>query len=154
MNPLEAQPLVRVVPSEPSELLFESVFVDCAPSQLLRFWTAPELLVRWWPPQAEIDARLGGRYLFRWPTMDWELYGTITTYSPPTDFGFTWSWRHQPETPSRDVHVHFTETDGVTDLVLRHSTYAEEDSEERTGHCDGWMHFLARLHSAISAAEQ
>jgi len=146
MSERETESDIRVVPSEDSELVLESVFQDCAPAPLLSFWTKSELLVRWWPRQEEIDARLGGRYTFRWPSMHWELYGAITTYSPPTDFDFTWSWRHQPHTPARHVHVHLTDGDGATRLVLRHGTYNEADIEERAGHREGWMHFLSRLH--------
>ena len=55
-------------------------------------WIAPELLTDWWPPEATIDAWLGGHYRLAWPTLQQTLQGVYTLYDPPHALAFTWKW--------------------------------------------------------------
>src|SRR6476646_7753076 len=62
--------------SGPELLILTSFYPDVSPRQLFAYWTQPEFLQQWWPPEAEVDLRPGGAYRLSWPSMEWTLRGT------------------------------------------------------------------------------
>lgn len=144
---------VRKVDSRRNVLVMTSDY-DCSAQQLFAKWTNPDLLTKWWPQEAKIEAHTGGSYHLAWLRQDWHLVGNYIALVPGVCLAFTWRWRHEPEQPTRSVVVTFAtlsdgEGGGKTRLTLTHSLYGEEqaEQEQRQSHFDGWMHFLARLHA-------
>jgi uncharacterized protein YndB with AHSA1/START domain len=139
--------------SGPEKLIVTSFYPGASPALLFKYWTQPELLRQWWPPEADVDARPGGQYHLSWPSMEWNLRGTYTAFEPGRTLAFTWQWDHEPHTPGREVTVTFEPVGDVgTQLTVTHGAYtvSTKDQEERSGHLDGWIYFLTRLHDALA----
>jgi uncharacterized protein YndB with AHSA1/START domain len=116
------------------------------PDEAFRDWTEPDRLRRWWPPEARLEARLGGTYEFAWPRQDWRLRGTYREFRPGRALAFTWTWDHEPAVTKR-VRVDFRPADeGGTQVELEHGPYGAgaRDGELRREHLEGWRHFLGR----------
>lgn len=125
-------------------------YPEIGPGELFCYWTEPDLLTRWWPRQAEVDLRRTGSFHFAWPEMDWHLRGVYSDIEPGRKLGFSWYWDHEPRVPARFVDVEFEPLgEGGTKLTVTHQMYGDgaADQEERKGHLEGWMYFLARLQS-------
>jgi len=122
-------------------------FFDLPASALFRYWIEPELLYMWWPPEAEVEPHVGGNYFLRWPSMDWTVRGTITRFEAGRSLGFTWAWDHEPDTPETEVIVDFTAAGEGTRISLHHGPYPDSPrgEEMRSGHIEGWNHFLEQL---------
>jgi uncharacterized protein YndB with AHSA1/START domain len=130
-------------------LVVEANYPGGTPAQLFDYWTQPELLTRWWPQEAEIDAQLGGAYHLAWPGMGWHLRGAYTAFEPGQRLGFTWRWDHDAAAePTRQVEVAFEPLGDGTRLRVTHGPYADtpHDQEIRNEHhLVGWTHFLGQL---------
>jgi uncharacterized protein YndB with AHSA1/START domain len=142
--------VIHEVDTPRDRLELEAGFEGVAPLELFRYWTEPELLVRWWPKKAEIEATKGGSYHLSWPNMEWHLRGTYHTFSPGRLLVFTWRWDHEPDTPTRVVTLDFQPLEGEhgTRLHLTHGYYPEhvpKEMQERQGHLEGWHYFLGQL---------
>lgn len=136
-------------------LELQAEFEEVEPAELFRYWTEPELLVQWWPNDAEVDGVRGGDYHLAWPNMEWHLRGTYSAFNPGQLLVFTWRWDHEPDTPTRVVTADFQPLEGRTGtcLYLTHGYYREDvphDAVERQGHLEGWQHFLARLQKVVA----
>lgn len=143
----------------PDELVLVAEYPGAAIERVWALWTRPELLVRWWPREAETDVREGGAYHLGWPEQGWHLRGRYTAVTPERLLAFTWDWDGDLEgTGPKHVTLHFEPLPGAgadagTHLTLIHGTYADtpKDREARQGHLDGWRHFLPRLGEALRA---
>jgi uncharacterized protein YndB with AHSA1/START domain len=135
------------VPGDPDALALTVALPGFSREVLFRHWIDPEALSRWWPPEADVDPRPGGRYHLRWPDMSWTLRGRITHFEPPGSLGFTWIWEHEPDTPITEVKVAIEPDLGGSCLYLTHGPYPNTDQGQqmRQGHLEGWMYFLPRL---------
>ena len=148
---------IRDVSASHAELTLTCDLLDFTALGLFAYWTRPDLLRQWWPPQAEVEPRAGGAYHYWWPERDDHLRGVYTTFEPGRRLIFTWRWDHEaPEAPTRTVTVTFapdTRNDGQVTLTLRHESYSETQAEQdaRKGHLAGWSYFLGRLQSLSPA---
>lgn len=127
-----------------------ATFPQFKPAELFRYWVEPQLLPKWWSPEAEIVPQMGGAYHLAWQSMNWHLRGQYIAFEPGKRLAFTWKWDHEPDLPTREVDVRFEAApDGSTILTVTHGHYSdsEVDQEDRQSHLDGWMHFLAQLHA-------
>lgn len=117
------------------------------PDALFRYWIEPDLLRLWWTPEASVEPRIGGKYILRWPTMDWTLRGAITQFEPGRSLAFAWRWDHEPDTPGTAVTVGFTPVGVGSRIDLTHGPYPDSPRGDkmRTGHIEGWTHFLRNL---------
>jgi uncharacterized protein YndB with AHSA1/START domain len=134
--------------SSPDRAIVSGPFLAVDPHALFQAWTEPALLVQWWPPVAEIDAREGGAYHLAWPSMNWHLRGAYLAIEQDRLLRFTWKWDHTA-LPERIVEVRFEPLrDGGTRLTVEHGRYDDtpEDIEDRESHVAGWLHFLGRLY--------
>ena len=122
-------------------------FGGFTPTDLFDYWVQPELLVQWWPREAEVDPKVGGRYTFRWPEQDWVLSGTYTSFEPGAKLGFTWAWNHDLNKSPTQVDLTFEEIDAGTRLTIDHGAWddSQEAQDERKGVIEGWIHFGMRL---------
>lgn len=143
---LAGTPIEQLTSTE-DRVLITADFPNRTPQALFDLFTKAELLVQWWPQQAEVDLRVGGGYHLAWPEMDWHLRGTYTVVEAPDLLGFSWHWDHTPELPVRDVTLFITPEGSGSRLLVMHGFYdnTEPDQADRQGHLDGWLHFLAVL---------
>jgi uncharacterized protein YndB with AHSA1/START domain len=139
-------PVLREVESPRDRLVLTGDFPKFGPGELFDHFTKPDLLARWWPPQAEVDLREGGAYVLAWPGR-WKLLGRVASFSVGRRLVISWSFEHDPS-EDRRVEVVFEPLDGGgARLWVIHSAYGEEKTEReaRDGHGRSWEHFLARL---------
>jgi len=137
------------VPSGPETLVMRGEFAKVTPAAMFERWTKPDQLTRWWPPEAVVEPKVGGKYHLSWPARQYFLKGKITAYEPGEKLGFTWGFHHEkPDAPKREVTVTFAAREGGgTVLTITHGPYGEGEAEakERSGHIDGWKFFCTKL---------
>lgn len=143
---------VTELPTNQDTLCLETVFPHTEPAKLFTYWIDPDLITRWWPVEAEIDARAGGAYHLSWPAMNWHLRGEYLALDAGKSLRFTWRWDHEPNAGNNHVLVSFV-SDGIggTRLTLEHGAYADTPAgrETRRGHLEGWTYFLERLQTLL-----
>jgi uncharacterized protein YndB with AHSA1/START domain len=136
------------LPSDPRQAVVAGDFDMLTTDQLFDAFTKPELITKWWPEEAAIDLRPGGKYVLQWPQRDWNLRGEYLEIEPGRHLAFTWSWDHQPgSTPLRvDLWLDCIHESG-TRLAIYHGPFelTEQDQESRLGIVEGWIHFCMRL---------
>ena len=148
---------ITQVSSDSNKLVITADINNLTPTEVFDYWTKPELLCKWWPQEAEIDARVGGAYHLSWPGMNWHLRGQYTGFESGKQLAFTWKWDHDEEgTAVREVTIMFEPLpEGGTKLMLTHGPYTDsaEDQEVRIEHhLAGWQHFIPRLQQLAEAA--
>jgi uncharacterized protein YndB with AHSA1/START domain len=129
-------------------LELKTVIPGASPEKVFDWWTKPELLTKWWPPEAEIELKEGGKYTLTWKSMKWILEGKVKSFERGKSFVFTWRWNFDaPEVATQEVHLAFQASGTDTVLVVRHGPYLDtaEDVEGRKGHIQGWNQFGRRL---------
>ena len=138
---------LREIPSGPDRLMVEADFLEMAPETVFDYWTKPEMITKWWPQEAEIEPRVGGRYHLAWPGMNWHLRGIYTAFEPGSRLAFTWNWDHEPDAPERSVEIIMAAKGEGTQLTATHGAYTDTDAdrEVRQSHLEGWIHFLSQL---------
>lgn len=122
-------------------------FPKASPEELFDYWTRPELLKVWWPPEAELRPEIGGRYHLSWPKQNWHLRGEFTEFNRGMSLAFTWKWDHEMVDVTQ-VRITFEHLPGRgTKLTLHHGNYPEtaEGEKIRNEHVEGWMYFLGKL---------
>jgi uncharacterized protein YndB with AHSA1/START domain len=153
----EALMAIKDISTSNAELALTGAFLDFTALGLFAYWTRPDLLRQWWPPQAELEPRPGGAYRYWWPERGDSLRGVFTTFEPGRNLAFTWKWDHEPaDAPPRTVTVTFTpdqRDDERVTLTLRHAPYGDSQAEQdvRNGHLEGWTYFLGKLQSLSPA---
>lgn len=135
--------------SSATRLRVMGVFIGVSPADVFGAFTDADLITRWWPEVAAIDARVGGSLELGWPGMDLTLRGRYVDLAPHTGLRFTWKWDHEPDTPERVVTVGLGGEEGGTRIRLDHGDYGPGDEEERAGHLAGWQHFLPLIPGAV-----
>jgi uncharacterized protein YndB with AHSA1/START domain len=102
--------------------------------------------------RAELEPRPGGVYRV---TMGngVRASGEFLEVDPPRRLVFSWGWDHDISVApgSTRVEVTFTEEDGGTRVVLRHSGLP--DAEQGSHHRAGWEVYLGRLSLASTGRE-
>ena len=150
---------IKDVSTGDTELTLTGEFLDFTALGLFAYWTRPDLLRQWWPPQAEVEPHIGGAYHYWWPERGDHLRGGFTAFEPGKKLAFTWKWDHEPvNAPTRTVTVSFTpdtRDDERVTLTLRHEPYGATQAEQdaRKGHLEGWTYFLGKLQSLSPAAD-
>jgi uncharacterized protein YndB with AHSA1/START domain len=133
-------------------LELEAEFEGATPEKLYDYFTKPELLTKWWPPEAEIEMKVGGKYRAIWKQQNWILEGTVKEFEEGKKFVFTWRWNETPaESPTLEVHCTFEKTEKGARMVIRHGPNAtdEKGQESRAGYIAGWQQFIAALKEAV-----
>src|SRR5579862_2000976 len=142
------------VPSDPSQAVVYGDFDAFTPELLFDHFTQPDLLVKWWPKEAEVDLRVGGKFVLSWPNQDWHMRGEYLAVEPGKHLAFTWAWDHglKGYDPLR-VDLWFEHIHNVgTRLGIYHGPFGEEDQEARQGIIEGWIHFCMLLGGLTAGA--
>jgi uncharacterized protein YndB with AHSA1/START domain len=130
--------------------------LNAAPAKVYAAWTDPEKIIRWFGRsdakpgsfQAEIDARIGGRYRVSFSTADeyYEVGGIYREVVPNRKLVFSWAWHSTPERESRVTVALKPDGDGTL-LTLIHERLL--DQAARDGHERGWLGALDKLERFI-----
>ncbi|MBT8203166.1 MAG: SRPBCC domain-containing protein [Acidimicrobiia bacterium] len=123
--------------------------VPGAPQEVFSWFTDADLLTRWWPERARLDARTDGDFELAWPSQDMRLLGRFLVFEPGARLVFTWSFAHEALDP-RTVDIQFAAVDGRTRLTIDHTH--GDDTDERQGYIDGWQFFIERLRDSLSGS--
>jgi uncharacterized protein YndB with AHSA1/START domain len=114
---------------------------------MYRHWTDAEKLILWWPQEADVEARKGGKYHLVWKQPEWRMRGEIRDLEESKRLVFSWKWDHLPDLPELEVTVELEEIEGGCRVRITHGPYeeSERDRKERAGHLEGWKFFGAKL---------
>ena len=142
---MPAQPNVATKPS-----LTLKRRLNAPPAKVYEAWTDPAKLARWFGPervgtvQADIDARIGGRFRIIMHTADdaHDVSGVYHEVVPNQKLVFTWAWRSTPERESLVTVLLKPEGDGTL-LTLIHEQFFDEPARDR--HQAGWSGALDKL---------
>jgi uncharacterized protein YndB with AHSA1/START domain len=141
--------LEQLNPDDMTRVVFRAEFGLPSPS-LFDYFVLPELLSRWWSPEAECDGRIDGHYHLAWASMNWHLRGTYLEFERGKRLVYTWHWDHDIDKPARTVALDFTPLNDGTQLDLLHHAYTSADQPERQEHIDGWLFFLPKLQAVTT----
>ncbi len=130
--------------------------LNAPPAKVYAAWTDPEKITRWFGPanvrigsvQADIDARIGGRFRISFSTDDeyYEAGGVYREVVPNQRLVFSWAWHSTPERESQVTISLKPDGDGTL-LTLHHEQFF--DSAARDGHERGWIGMLDNLEKYI-----
>ena len=118
-----------------------------APLDLVhRYFTDPARMIQWWPTEAELDPRPGGRLRLKFIRPDGRssfAEGTFVEVSPRR-IVFTWGFQDSPDLAPGASRVEITlAPDGTGTLVrLEHHGLPQP---QLASHDHGWALFLGRL---------
>jgi uncharacterized protein YndB with AHSA1/START domain len=125
---------------------------DRRPESIFDYWVNPELLVRWWPEEAEIEPRTGGAYHLVWTQHDAAMRGTITEYEHGSRIGFTWCWDNEaPDLVPQSIVVELKPAAEGTELVLKQGPYGdgEREYQAKEQHAETWDYFVGQLQESL-----
>jgi uncharacterized protein YndB with AHSA1/START domain len=131
--------------------------LNAPPEKVYAAWTNPQKMTRWFGPanarigsvQADIDARIGGRFRISFSTDDeyHEAGGVYREVVPNQKLVFSWAWHSTPERESQVTISLKPDGDGTL-LTLHHEQFF--DSAARDGHERGWTGMLDNLEKYIA----
>ena len=131
--------------------------LNAPPAKVYAAWTNPQKMTRWFGPanarigsvQADIDARVGGRFRISFSTDDeyYEAGGVYRELVPNQRLVFSWAWHSSPERESQVTVTLKPDGDGTL-LTLHHEQFF--DSAARDGHERGWTGMLDNLEKYIA----
>ncbi len=130
--------------------------LNAPPAKVYAAWTNPQKMTRWFGPanarigsvQADIDARIGGRFRISFSADDeyYEAGGVYREVVPNQRLVFSWAWHSTPERESQVTISLKPDGDGTL-LTLHHEQFF--DSAARDGHERGWTGMLDNLEKYI-----
>ena len=130
--------------------------LDAPPAKVYAAWTDPEKIARWFGPanakpgsvQADIDARIGGRFRISFSTDDeyYEVGGVYREVVPNQRLVFSWAWHSTPERESQVTISLKPDGDGTL-LTLHHEQLF--DQAARDSHERGWTGMLDNFEKYI-----
>ncbi|MFM0340035.1 SRPBCC family protein [Paraburkholderia fungorum] len=132
--------------------------IKAPPARVYAAWTRPELMARWWGPDAgpvlsvEADPRVGGRFRVVFQTLDGETHdcrGEYQEVEVDSKLVFTWEWVTMPEQRSL-VTIRFRSVADGTEMIFTHAQFADEG--ERDAHQVGWGGALEKLVGLVEGA--
>ena len=133
--------------------------IKASPARVYAAWTQPELMLRWWGPDAgpvlsaESDPRPGGRFRCVFCTMNGERHecsGVYRDVEPARRLVFTWQWVTMPERETL-VTVELRPVPEGTELTLTHAQFVDEAA--RDAHRWGWSGALDKLEALFAGSE-
>ena len=132
--------------------------LDASPDKVYAAWTDPEKIVRWFgrvdlkpeTMQAQIDARVGGRYRINFTIEAGEYFevgGVYREVVPNERLVFSWAWHSTPERESL-VTVALKPDGAGTLLTIHHEQLSDQAACD--GHERGWIGGLEKLEKYLA----
>jgi uncharacterized protein YndB with AHSA1/START domain len=136
------------------EIIIEkNVVIDASPEVVFKAITDPKELTNWFPDQAILEPKLGGKVKFNFykdkERKDGELEcipeGTIIEFIPNKKVSYTWHQPNIPDFPKTVVTWELEEiADNKTRVKLLHTGF---EPGKLFKHDEGWSYYLNRLQS-------
>jgi uncharacterized protein YndB with AHSA1/START domain len=126
-------------------------WLNATPEKVYAAWAQPAKLMQWFGPdagavtRAELDLRVGGRYVVVFHTEDGEEHHVSGVYREVVrdeKLVFTWAWRSTPERESL-VTVRIRPDGEGTSLTLVHEQFFDAAARDR--HAYGWTGSFDKL---------
>jgi uncharacterized protein YndB with AHSA1/START domain len=121
-------------------------------------FTDPARMCRWLCDEARVEPRVGGAYELAWSGPEAHTSaGTVTTFTPDVDIGFSWigprafdELMNRP-TPRTRVYVRLQESPAGIDVTLEHQGWGSGApwEEARSWHFQFWHDHLQRLKDSL-----
>ena len=137
--------------------------IAARPSIVFEALTTAESVAAWWGPEdvpaimTEVDARVGGVFRIRFPTLDGEEHEACGEYLevvPPTRLAMTWRWVYDGVVEERDnisrIEFDLRPIEGGVELTVTHTDLRNEASADIHG--AGWVGTLDRLRRLVEKA--
>lgn len=135
----------------------KTIIIDASLEVVFKAITDPEELTQWFPDQAILEPKVGGKVKFSFykersqknhtRTADAFPEGTIKEYIPNRRLSYTWKHIDVPGFPETVITWELQETDvNKTKVTLVHSGFTgREERKTFKEHDQGWSYFLGRL---------
>ena len=133
----------------------KSIVIDASPEIVFNAFTNPEELTQWFPDQAILEPKVGGKFRFSFfkekskeLERDYSPEGTVKEFVPNKKVSYTWQLKDIPEFPETTVTWELQEIGAnKTRVELVHSGFTgkEEGKLSFREHDQGWSYFLGRL---------
>jgi uncharacterized protein YndB with AHSA1/START domain len=129
------------------------------PARVYAAWTRPELMARWWGPDAgpvlsaETDPRVNGRFRVVFQTLDGQTHdcrGEYREVEVDRKLVFTWEWVTLPERRSL-VTISLRAIEAGTEMTFTHAQFFDEAA--RDGHQAGWSGAFEKLDAVLAELE-
>lgn len=129
----------------------KTILIDASPEVVFRAITDPNELTNWFPDQAILEPKVGGKVKFRfyktdskYRPMDYFPEGTVIEFIPNERISYTW---HEPNIADFPNTVVTWELEKIendkTRLKLSHTGFKAGGLAKK--HNEGWPHFLNDL---------
>jgi uncharacterized protein YndB with AHSA1/START domain len=117
--------------------------LDATPDRVIRCWTDPDELMRWFPIRVDGSLAVGARTTLVWPREQvwWEVTDLVT----PTRFAFRWPW-DADETLVTNVTVSLEAEGSGTRILLTDGPFPID----RPGGLDAWAEALEGWGEALT----
>ncbi len=138
------------------QVIKKTIIIEASPEVVFKAITDPQELTNWFPDQAILEPRVGGKMKFSFykdpnnkqRDMDYFPEGTIIEFIQDKKITYTWVHPNIPDFPKTTVTW---ELEGIennkTRLYLVHTGFNEKSSEKKMleDHDAGWSYFLNEL---------
>lgn len=126
------------------------IVIDASPEVVFKAITDPKELTNWFPDQAVLEAKIGGKVKFSFYKEEGEhgdcsgaAEGTVIEFIPNKKVSYTWEKHSTPDFPRTVVTWEIEEIEnGRTRVNLLHTGF---ESGKLFKHDEGWSYFLDRL---------
>jgi uncharacterized protein YndB with AHSA1/START domain len=129
----------------------KNIVIDATPEVVFKAITDPNELTQWFPDQAILEPKVGGKIKFsffktdsEYRQMDYFPEGTITEIIQNKKISYTWQEPNIPGFPNTVVTWELEKMDNnKTRLKLLHTGFKPDETAKK--HNEGWSHFLGQL---------
>jgi uncharacterized protein YndB with AHSA1/START domain len=139
--------------------------IAARPSIVFEALTTAKCVAAWWAPDdlpailAEVDARVGGAFRIRFPSLDGqehEACGEYLEVAPPRRLVMSWRWVHGGVAEELDgvsrIEFDLRPIDGGVELTVTHADLRSDRSA--IIHESGWVDSLARLSRLLEGTSE
>lgn len=129
----------------------KSIVIDASPEVVFKAIIDPDELTNWFPDQAILEPKVGGRMKFSFRKEENSKYrqgstheGTITEFIPNKKISYTWEDSNEADFLRTVVTWELEKIeDNKTSLKLLHTGFRAEEKAKQ--YEEGWSHFLSQL---------
>jgi uncharacterized protein YndB with AHSA1/START domain len=129
----------------------KTILIDSSPEVIFKAFTDPNELTNWFPDQANLEAKVGGKVKFSFykdkarehREFDFFPEPNILEFIPNKKISYTWEEPNTPSFPRTVVTWELEEIENnKTRVKLLHTGF---EASKLFNHNEGWSYFLGRL---------